>query len=94
MYVLDVCLPASSRAIENYKKAIAANPKNEQAHIGLINAYSRTQDYPEMKKAVDEAMKLTESHVTILSNLGLYHLQTGDNANAIATFEKVIDFKF
>jgi tetratricopeptide (TPR) repeat protein len=81
-------------AIENYKKAIEANPKNEQAHIGLINAYSRTQDYPEMKKSVDAAMKLTESHVTILSNLGLYYLQTGDNANAIATFEKVIDLNF
>jgi tetratricopeptide (TPR) repeat protein len=47
-----------------------------------------------MKKAVDAAMKLTESHVTILSNLGLYYLQTGDNANAIATFEKVIDLNF
>ena len=81
-------------AIESYKKAIESNSKNEQAHIGLINAYSRTQNYPEMKKALDAAMELTESHVTILSNLGLYYLQTGDVANAISTFENVIDVNF
>lgn len=81
-------------AIENYKKAIKANPKNEQAHIGLINAYMRSQNYSEMKKAVDEALKITDSHVTIVSNLGLYYLQTGDNANAIKTFEEVIDLNF
>ncbi|MFK7948796.1 MAG: glycosyltransferase [Saprospiraceae bacterium] len=81
-------------AAENYKKGIKANPKNEQAHIGLINAYSRSQNYPEMKKAIDEALKITDSHVTIVSNLGLYYLQTGDNANAIKTFEEVIDLNF
>lgn len=81
-------------AIDNYKKAITANPKNEQAHIGLIGAYMRTQNYPEMKKALDEALKITDSHVTILSNLGLYYLQTGDNQNAIKTFEEVIDLNF
>ena len=81
-------------AIDYYKKAIQANPKNEQAHIGLITAYFRSQNYPEMKKAVDEAMKVSDSHVTIVSNLGLYYLQTGDNAKAIETFEKVIDLNF
>lgn len=81
-------------AIENYKKAIAKNPKNEQAHIGLVNAYSRTQNYPEMKKAADAAMKLTKSHVTILSNIGLYYLQTQDFPNAIKTFEEVIDINY
>ena len=77
-----------------YKKAIEKNPKNEQAHIGLINSYSRQQKYPEMKIAIDEAMKLTDSHITIGSNLGLYYLQTQDLPNAIAAFEKVIDLNY
>ncbi len=81
-------------AVENYKKAIKANPKNEQAHISLINLYARTQDYPAMKIAVDEALKLTASHVTILSNLGLFYLQTNDIPNAIKTFEDVIAINY
>ena len=81
-------------AIENYKKAIEKNPKNEQAHIGLMGAYMRTQNYPEMKKAVDAALKVSDSHITILSNLGLYYLQTVDNDKAITEFEKVLDLNF
>jgi tetratricopeptide (TPR) repeat protein len=47
-----------------------------------------------MKIAIDEAMKLTDSHITIGSNLGLYYLQTQDLPNAIAAFEKVIDLNY
>ena len=78
------------QAIDLLNKELSINPKNELAWNDLTVAYMNKNDMPNMKKAIDGALALSESAVTPLSNLGQYYVRLQDWDNAILAFEKAI----
>lgn len=82
---------AFERAVERYKKRIAANPDDHAAHYNLGRAYSKLNEDQEAAKALREAAKLnpdeTEYHTelgTVLIDLAKYH-------EAVTALKKAIE---
>lgn len=83
-----------TEAIRLYNLEAAARPKNEAAWMGLIRCYQANRDFPNMKKALDNVLPLSESYNTTHFYYGIYYINSGDNANAKASFEKTVDLNY
>lgn len=81
-------------AIRLYNKEVQARPKNEAAWMGLVRSYQAKQDFPNMKKALDGVLPLSESYNTTHFFYGIYYMNTGDMANAKSSFEKAVDLNY
>jgi glycosyltransferase involved in cell wall biosynthesis/tetratricopeptide (TPR) repeat protein len=95
-------------AITAFNQELSVYPKNELAWLGLAEAARSLGDYPTMKKAVDGAMGLSNSHVNTLGMAGMYHFFKYDNSrrtnpaapdnaaldSAIIVFEKAIELNY
>ncbi len=95
-------------AITAFNQELAVYPKNELAWLGLAEAARSLGDYPTMKKAVDGAMGLSDSHVNTLGMAGMYHYfkyETSKRTNpagpdyaaldsTIMIFERAIDLNY
>ncbi len=83
-----------AEAIRLYNQEVAANPKNEAAWMGLAKCYQLTRDFPNMKKALDSALPLSESYNSVHFYYGIYYMNTNDMAKAKVSFEKAVDLNY
>jgi tetratricopeptide (TPR) repeat protein len=83
-----------AEAIRLYDMETKARPKNEAAWMGLIRCYQAQQDFPNMKRALDAVLPLAENYNSTHFYYGIYYMNTGDQANAKASFEKTVDVNY
>jgi glycosyltransferase involved in cell wall biosynthesis len=79
-----------------YLEASQQDPKDETVWLGLANSRLNLRKLPEAKIAIDEFLKLSDTHVNGLFALALYYLNVGNNQEAKQTFEKitVVNYKY
>ncbi|HHS95401.1 MAG TPA: tetratricopeptide repeat protein, partial [Phaeodactylibacter sp.] len=83
-----------AEAIRLYNQEVQARPKNDVAWMGLVRCYQATQDFPNMKKALDGALKLSNTYNTVHFFYGIYYMNTGDKTKAKEAFEKAVDLNY
>ena len=64
-------------AIQNYKKALAINPTNEDAVNNTGNSYAALQDYENAIVYFRKAIELNPANAKALNNLGVTLVLTG-----------------
>ena len=73
-------------AIEEFKKALAVDPKNVNVHNSLGVCYGVKGDFDGAIDAFETAIRLNPEDVMATFNLGLAHLKKGDKQRALALF--------
>ncbi len=69
-----------------YEQASQQHPNNETAWFGLANAHLQQRNFPQAKTAIDEFIKLSDTHVNGQFALALYHY----NLNQVEEAKKVL----
>ena len=78
------------RAIEDYDKAIALNPKNANAYYNRGNAYYNMSEYDRAIKDYDNAIALDPKYADAYGNRGTSYRNKGEYDSAIADYDKSI----
>lgn len=79
------------KAIDSYQKAIRLNPKVANPYINLANLYLYTLNQKDLAiKTFQNALSNLPGNQDIQVLLGVAYEQSGDKANAKATFEQVL----
>jgi len=79
-----------------FLEATRQDPKDETAWLGLGNARLNLRKFPEAKIAIDEFLKLSDTHVNGLFALAIYYLNTNQQEEAKKTLEKItkVNYKY
>jgi len=77
-------------AAEAFQQEVAKYPDNEQAWIGLSNAYINLQQFGPALNAAQKALEIAPENLSALFMIGLSQLNSGDQAGAVKTFEEAI----
>lgn len=77
-----------------FAQASQQTPKDETIWLGLANARLNQRKFPEAKAAIDELLKLSDTHVNGLFSLAIYYLNTGKTEEAKQTLLKVTDVNY
>lgn len=85
-----------SAAIDWYEKALAANPRNDAALLGMAEAALAAENYPKLLQAAQQLLQLSNTNINGLSALANYHLKTNDLNKAEETFTQMtlLDSKY
>jgi Tfp pilus assembly protein PilF len=73
-------------AIDAFKKAIKADPKNAYAYKALGIAYMSSRDYPHAIEALRKALELNEFYVDVRNDLGTALILSGKRAEGKAEY--------
>jgi tetratricopeptide (TPR) repeat protein len=73
-------------AVEEFKKALAVDPKNVNVHNSLGVCYGVKGDFDGAIDAFETAIRLNPEDVMATFNLGLAHLKKGDKQRALDLF--------
>ena len=76
-------------AIDNFKKAVAENPKNADAHNLLGYSYRMVSKFDDSFAAYDKALALDPKHKGALEYSGMGYLKTNQKAKAEAQLAKL-----
>ncbi len=74
-------------AIASVEKALAADPKNWEAHSTLGIAHDLSDDFAKGQQSYRRALDLSPKNPTVLNNLAISLALSGDLAGAIATLK-------
>jgi len=80
----------AAAAVEKYRKAVEAQPEDEDAHFNLGIALARAGKIPEAKKEYEKALELFPDYAEAHNNLGNILKNEKDYAGAIEHFKKAI----
>ena len=78
------------RAIEDFGKAIALNPKYAKAYINRGNAYYHKGEYDRATKDYDKAIALDPKYALAYYNRGTAYSHKGEYDRAIKNYDKAI----
>ncbi|HWE25359.1 MAG TPA: tetratricopeptide repeat protein [Myxococcales bacterium] len=81
--------PASAEEAQ-LKAAVASNPDNVEAHLGLAHAYLERQDWMGVWKETSEVLKRQPGNPPALAYQGLVRLAMGQNAVAVDLLSKAL----
>ncbi len=76
-------------ATEQFRAAIAANPKDTRAINGLGVALDQTGDHDAAQQAYKDGLEIAPDHSGLQNNLAFSMLLSGDLADAVARFEQI-----
>lgn len=79
-----------AEAIEEFKKALALDPRSAEAHLQLGNALKSLQRHPEAVTSLRRASELAPKNAVIWLNLGVSLLALSSRDEAIACFQRAI----
>jgi tetratricopeptide (TPR) repeat protein len=84
---------AFDNAVKSYKKYIAKNPKDAQAHYNLGRAYNKLgSDYDDdARKALEKSVKLDEENSLYRTELGSILIELAQYPEAIKQLKKAIE---
>ncbi len=74
-----------------FRAALAREPDNVEALVGLAATYDRLADWTRADAAYDRALALAGRRPEILNNLGYSQYLRGDHARARAIFQEAAD---
>ena len=79
-----------------FLEASQLRPTDETVWLGLANARLNQRKFPEAKTAIDEFLKLSDTHVNGLFALAVYYLNTGKTEEAKQALEKItkVNYKY
>jgi TolB-like protein/Tfp pilus assembly protein PilF len=75
-------------SIEEYRRAIAADPSDAAAHLGMAMSCVAAIHYREAVESVNEALRFTGETDETLAALGYVYAKRGDRAQAIEILDK------
>jgi tetratricopeptide (TPR) repeat protein len=79
------------KAVDSYQKALSLDPKMLNAYMNLANVYLYTLDQPDLAiKTYQDALKNIPGNQELQVLLGTAYEQSGDKAQATATYEAVL----
>jgi tetratricopeptide (TPR) repeat protein len=78
-------------AVEEYRQAVAANPKSAEAQANLGWGYYGENNWDEAIKAFGEALRLEPGNVDALYGLGLTRKLAGAKPEAVTAFTAALD---
>ena len=78
------------RAIQEYQHAIEREPDNENAYIGLAEAYHKLNDLPKAEQTYKQAIAQRPNYWRSYSMLGAFYYSTGRYLDAENAFRQVI----
>ena len=81
---VDTAITLLLQEVQNY-------PKNEVAWLSLANAYNRKGDFKNMDKAVNGALRLSDSHVNTLAMKGLRYYSEFERTRNTAPNLQLLD---
>ena len=74
-------------AVQAFQQELSQYPDNEQAWIGLANAYLNMQQFPQAIEAAQKALEVAPENLAAIFFTGLAKLNLGDQAAAVEAFE-------
>jgi hypothetical protein len=74
-------------AVQAFQQELSQYPDNEQAWIGLANAYLNMQQFPQSIEAAQKALEVAPENLAAIFFTGLAKLNLGDQAAAVEAFE-------
>lgn len=77
-------------AIEEYRRAVAANPHDPQNYYGLAVALDRAGDLREEREALHHVLLLNPSYAPLHNQLGLLNMKEAKPAMAAAEFRAAL----
>lgn len=80
----------SARAIEIYRSAVAKNPQNADAHIGLARAYEEQRHTAEAEATYQRAIEAEPDYWGGYNALGGFLMQQGKAAEAVTQYQQVV----
>jgi len=86
----DYAIGFFDRAIEDFDKAIAFDPKNADFYINRGNAYRAKWDYDKAIEDYDKAIALNPNDAAAYNNRGNAYRFKGDYGKAIESYDKAI----
>jgi tetratricopeptide (TPR) repeat protein len=78
-------------AIDMYTRAIALDPKNQSAYIGLADAYSLKGDSEKAVETYESAIRRLPQHADLYYSLAILHQRHGHWEKAVPYFEQAIE---
>jgi tetratricopeptide (TPR) repeat protein len=90
----SVELSASEKSFENavkaYKKILAKNPDDDQAHYNLGRSYNKLNKDPEALKYLQQAVKLKSDDGEYQTELGVILIKLAEYEQAVAALKKAV----
>ncbi len=77
------------RAIEQYEKILALEPKDLESHLHLANLYRVSRDSVKAEKTLKTALEMDPEHEEALTSLAALYSEIGDASGAIEMLERV-----
>jgi len=77
-------------AVEEYRHAVAANPKSADAHANLGWGFYGEDKWDDAVREFDEALKLESGHIEALYGLALTRKCAGAKLEAVTSFNAAI----
>jgi tetratricopeptide (TPR) repeat protein len=78
-------------AIGYYKKALAINPKQDEAYNNMIVAYGKLKQFDNAIKAFKKTIEINSENDDAYSNMGVIYIELGQFDNAIDSCKKAIE---
>src|SRR5262249_55069067 len=73
-----------------FEQGIRYNPQSAEMHYNLGKLFSMQDNWAPGRKQFEEALRIDPSYVEALDALGMAEEALGDNAAAVASYEKAI----
>jgi tetratricopeptide (TPR) repeat protein len=73
-----------------FEQGIRSDPKSAEMHYNLGKLFSMQDNWAPGRKQFEEALRIDPSYVEALDALGMAQEALGDNAGAVASYEKAI----
>ncbi len=80
-----------AEAIREFEKALRSDPANQEATLGLAEAWEASGNREKAEEIYQKAIALKPSRWAGYSHFGVFYLRTGRFAEAEAMFRKVLD---
>jgi tetratricopeptide (TPR) repeat protein/predicted Ser/Thr protein kinase len=90
--IIDMGKGLVAEAIREFEKALGSDPSNQEATLGLAEAWEASGKREKAEEIYRKAIALKPSRWAGYSRFGVFYLKTGRLAEAEAMFRKVLDF--
>jgi len=77
--------------LENARKALAGDPKNIEVYLTLARIHQERRALDEVKKVLDDALKVNPRSQELYSFLGAYHMRLGEKEKAEAALRAALE---
>ncbi|HEX2694493.1 MAG TPA: protein kinase [Acidobacteriota bacterium] len=89
--LIDTGKGLTAEAIREFEQALRSDPVNQEATLGLAEAWEASGKREKAEEIYQKAIALKPSRWAGYSHLGVFYLNTGRLAEAEAMFQKVLD---